>query len=118
MQTGVLTILNGTAPLPEQTIQIPTALALIEESLRQNPLVLDDPEPVVAVDTLGAVSVDLICRPWARTDDYWDVYRGVTRDVKERFQAAGLEPPYLGSGLPLVPPMPGGGAAGSSLPIS
>ena len=81
-------------------------------------MVLKDPDPAIAVQTLGAVSVELICRPWTRTGDYWVVYREVTRDVKERFQAAGLKPPYLQTNLPIPAPLPETATPGSSFPVS
>ncbi len=33
-------------------------------------------------------------RPWTDTADYWDVYWDVTRKVKERFDAEGLNIPF------------------------
>jgi len=85
---------------------IELAQSLMAAALECHPLVLKEPEPTIAVQNLGAVSVDLICRPWAMTDDYWNVYREVTRDVKERFQAAGLKPPYLQANLQIPTPLP------------
>lgn len=85
---------------------IELAQEIMQAALNEHPGVLDDPEPTIAVQNLGAVSVDLICRPWARTEDYWNVYRELTRDVKERFQASGLKPPYLQANLQIPAPMP------------
>jgi small conductance mechanosensitive channel len=45
-------------------------------------------------DELGDSSVNFICRPWARTEDYWTVYWDLTRQVKERFDAAGVSIPF------------------------
>jgi small conductance mechanosensitive channel len=39
-------------------------------------------------------SVNFICRPWVKTDDYWTVYWEVTRNVKERFDAEGISIPF------------------------
>ena len=33
-------------------------------------------------------------RPWARTDDYWDVYWDITREVKMRFDQEGISIPF------------------------
>jgi small conductance mechanosensitive channel len=74
---------------------IDLAQNIMLEVLESHPLVLKDPEPIIAVEELGAVSVNLICRPWAKTADYWIVYREVTRSIKERFEQAGLVPPFL-----------------------
>jgi small-conductance mechanosensitive channel len=56
--------------------------------------VLKDPAPVVKVNELGDSSVNLIARPWAKTVDYWDVYWDLMRQVKERFDAGGINIPF------------------------
>lgn len=56
--------------------------------------VLDEPAPVVAVDELGASSVNFVARPWVASSDYWDVRRDLTRALKEGVEAAGLSFPY------------------------
>ena len=43
---------------------------------------------------LADSSVNFVVRPWTATSDYWDVYWDVTRQVKERFDAAGLSIPF------------------------
>jgi small-conductance mechanosensitive channel len=43
---------------------------------------------------LGDSSVNFVCRPWAIPANYWDVYWDVTREVKRRFDAAGIGIPY------------------------
>jgi len=97
---------------------IEQAQRLLGSALESHPLVLKEPEPTIAVQNLGAISVDLICRPWARTEDYWEVYRSITRDVKERFQAAGLKPPYLQAHLQLPAPFPDNSAPGTPRPAT
>lgn len=98
--------------------EVAQAQRLLGSALENHPLVLKEPEPTIAVQNLGAVSVDLICRPWARTEDYWEVYRSITRDVKERFQAAGLKPPYLQTNLQLPAPFPDNSAPGTPRPAT
>jgi len=49
---------------------------------------------VIKVAALADSSVNFICRPWARPHDYWDVYWDVTREVKKRFDAAGVGIPF------------------------
>ncbi len=56
--------------------------------------VLDEPESVIKLHTLGESSVDFIVRPWAKTDDYWDVYWDITREVKMRFDKEGISIPF------------------------
>lgn len=73
---------------------ISKAQEILEEILVQHPLVLKDPEPQVHLHELADSSVNFICRPWVKTDDYWKVYWEVTRNVKERFDAEGISIPY------------------------
>ena len=70
------------------------AQRILEEILASHDLVLDDPKPVVRVHNLGDSSVDFICRPWCRTDDYWEVYWDVTQAAKERFDEEGISIPF------------------------
>jgi len=73
---------------------IPKAQAIISDVVRSHDLVLDDPEPIIRVHNLGESSVDFVCRPWCRTDDYWTVHWDVTEAVKQRFDAEGVSIPF------------------------
>jgi small conductance mechanosensitive channel len=73
---------------------IAKAARILEEIVSSHELVLKDPEPVVRLHELGDSSVNFICRPWAKTPDYWTVYWDVTRSVKERFDAEGVTIPF------------------------
>ena len=70
------------------------AAELLAEIVKAHPLILDDPEPVIRVHELADSSVNLVCRPWCLSEDYWTVHWDVTRAVKERFDAAGISIPY------------------------
>jgi small conductance mechanosensitive channel len=70
------------------------AEAVLLQILEKDPRVLERPEPLVAVDSLGDSSVNFVVRPWVKTDDYWEVYRGITREVKKRFDEEGISIPY------------------------
>lgn len=57
-------------------------------------MVLKKPEPNVRVHTLNESSVDLIVRPWVKTDDYWETYWDVTEEIKRQFDAKGITIPF------------------------
>jgi small conductance mechanosensitive channel len=57
-------------------------------------LVLDEPQTVIRLHTLGESSVDFVVRPWAKTSDYWTVYWDITRAVKKRFDAEDISIPF------------------------
>jgi small conductance mechanosensitive channel len=73
---------------------IEDAERVINQTVRAHPLVLADPEPTVRVHELAASSVNFICRPWARTENYWTVHWDLTHQMKEAFDEAGLSIPY------------------------
>ena len=73
---------------------IPKAESILEDILKSHDKVLEDPEPVVRLHTLNDSSVDFIVRPWAKADDYWDVYWDITRTVKLRFDEEGVSIPF------------------------
>lgn len=73
---------------------IDKAQAILEEIVAAHPKALKDPEPTIRMHTLADSSVNFICRPWATTADYWDVYWDVTKAVKQRFDAEGIGIPY------------------------
>ncbi|MBL3526275.1 MAG: mechanosensitive ion channel [gamma proteobacterium endosymbiont of Lamellibrachia anaximandri] len=70
------------------------AQRIMEDILSSHELVLKDPEPVVRLHELADSSVNFVCRPWIRAENYWDVYWDVTRAVKERFDAEEISIPY------------------------
>ena len=73
---------------------IDKAKAILKEVVDKHDAVLKTPEPNIRVGALGASSVDLICRPWVRTDDYWDTYWDLTETVKKRFDEEGITIPF------------------------
>ena len=76
------------------------------EIARAHPLVLDDPPITVHVDELADSSVNLFCRPWVKTADYWAVHWDLTRQAKERFDAEGISIPFPQRDVHLYPTAP------------
>jgi small conductance mechanosensitive channel len=70
------------------------ALAILEKVVASHDMVMSTPEPLIKVHELAESSVNIICRPWSKTDDYWDVYWDITRQVKEAFDAEGVSIPF------------------------
>lgn len=73
---------------------IPDAIRVMETLVKQHPLVLAEPEPVIRVHELANSSVNFICRPWTKTGDYWTVFWDLTQQIKEGFDQAGISIPY------------------------
>ncbi|MEX2523853.1 MAG: mechanosensitive ion channel domain-containing protein [Gammaproteobacteria bacterium] len=70
------------------------AKKILDDVLKQDERILEDPEPTIAVSQLGDSSVNLIVRPWVKTDDYWAVLWDLTETIKLRFDKEGINIPY------------------------
>ena len=70
------------------------AKAILENILAEHPKVLKDPAPTVAVKELADSSVNFACRPWVKTEDYWDVWQATTRACKLSLDEAGIGIPF------------------------
>lgn len=73
---------------------IKKAKEVLEGIVTSDARVLKDPAPVIAVSELGNSSVNLVCRPWVKPTDYWDVYFETTEKAKVQLESAGLTIPY------------------------
>ncbi|MGD9253225.1 MAG: mechanosensitive ion channel [Holophagae bacterium] len=87
---------------------IPKAEKVLAEIVAAHEMVLENPEPVIKLHNLGDSSVDFIVRPWAKTDDYWDVHWDLTREVKLRFDAEGISIPFPQRDIHIVSGGPNG----------
>jgi small conductance mechanosensitive channel len=56
--------------------------------------VLQEPETIVAVGELAASSVNIVVRPWVKTDDFWPVKFALNEQIKLAFDANGITIPY------------------------
>jgi small conductance mechanosensitive channel len=71
-----------------------TVKQFLEDLVRGDERILTDPEPVVAVNELGASSVDFVVRPWVNASDYWDVRFDLNEKIKLGFDENGFTIPY------------------------
>ncbi len=67
---------------------------LIQRIFENHPLVLQEEGITVFVGELGNSAVTIGGRAWAKTEDYWTVMWEVTEQIKEEFDAAGIEIPF------------------------
>ena len=73
---------------------IDAAVAVINDLLRADPRVLDEPKPLVAVGELADSSVNLLVRPWVQRADFSATKFDLTVQVKKRFDAEGISMPF------------------------
>jgi len=67
---------------------------IIRDVVTGHELVLKDPAPVIVMHELADSCVNIVCRPWAATSNWWAVKTEVTREVKKRFDSAGISIPF------------------------
>jgi len=70
------------------------AKEVISNVLSEHPKVLKEPAFVVAVGALAANSVQLYARPWAFSEEYWDVRFELIEAIKLKFDEHHITVPY------------------------
>ena len=70
------------------------AESIMLDVVTKHDLVLETPAPVIKVNQLADSSVNFVCRPWVKTENYLDVYWDITRQVKEEFDKQGVSIPF------------------------
>lgn len=70
------------------------AKRVLAEVLQNDPRVLKEPAPTVAVSELGDSSVNLAVRPWCDPAVYWDVYFDTLENSKLALDSAGISIPF------------------------
>lgn len=71
-----------------------TAKSIIMEIVEADERIFKDPAPFVRVTNLGDSSVDITCRLWCNSSDYWAVKFDMIEKVKQTFDAKGVSIPY------------------------
>lgn len=70
------------------------AKQILEELCAADERVLKDPAATIKVSELADSSVNLICRPWVASADYWAVRWDLTEQIKLRFDQEGIGIPF------------------------
>lgn len=67
---------------------------ILSELCSNDERILKDPATTIAIGSLGDSSVNILCRPWVKSEDYWAVHWELTEAVKLRFDAEGISIPF------------------------
>lgn len=70
------------------------AKEVIMELVGADGRILKTPEPFIGLATLGASSIDITLRVWAKQADYWSIYYDMNKNVYETLPKRGLNFPY------------------------
>lgn len=85
---------------------ITLALAVANEILQQNPMVLTEPAPIVGIAALKEYSIALAIKPWVKVDDFVPAQAAIYQAVVERFRAHKIETPIPRRDIHFLNPMP------------
>ncbi|MCF8226526.1 MAG: mechanosensitive ion channel [Bacteroidales bacterium] len=67
---------------------------IIQKLLNEDDRILTDPEPFLAVASLGDSSVNIVVRVWVRSGDFWSLYFDMNEKVYNAFNAGGINIPF------------------------
>ena len=67
---------------------------ILLQIVRENPLCLDEPEPLFVFNDFGQSSIDILLGVWFEKSNYLAVKNSVFLEIKERFDAEGIEIPF------------------------
>lgn len=70
------------------------AEAIIIDICKKNKLIFSDPAPFCRISNYSDSSIDLTCRVWVKSSDYWDVHFYLLEEVKNALDINGIEIPY------------------------
>jgi small conductance mechanosensitive channel len=73
---------------------IDKAKEVLNEMVKADSRLLTDPAPKIAVLEHGDSSINIVCRPWVKAADYWDVYFDMMENVKKAFDREGISIPF------------------------
>ncbi len=67
---------------------------LLRSIANENPLCLDEPEPLVLANTFNTSSIDFIFGVWFEKTNYLQVRNSIFQQITERFREEGIEIPF------------------------
>jgi len=67
---------------------------ILNKITSEHSLVLKDHDITIGVSELADNSVNLVARPWVKTENYWPVYFDLLENIKVALDQAGIEIPY------------------------
>ena len=103
-QTLMQSQLTNITHFPIRRIDVPLSVAykedlarvrnVLAEVARDNPHVLDEPEPLIMMTGFGDSGIDFLLGVWAVKTDFFQVRRTLMPALKQRFDEEGIEIPF------------------------
>lgn len=66
----------------------------LNEIISENPLIINEPAPFVAISEHAASSINFVVRVWCNTEDYWTIYFDLLEKVTLKFGEENISIPY------------------------
>ena len=73
---------------------LPATLALVQQVLAKNNLLLKDPAPAVSVGAFGESSIEILVKPWSKLSEFGAADAQIKLDVIDAFRAQRIEIPF------------------------
>lgn len=73
---------------------LPKVMELLRKIARENPLCLDEPEPLILFKEFGNSSINMLYGIWFEKTNYVKVKNSIFVTIKETFDAEGIEIPF------------------------
>ncbi len=70
------------------------AKELLKKMIDEDERILKDPEPFIALHSLGDSSVNIVVRTWSKAENLWPVYFDMNEKVYKEFPKHGLNIPF------------------------
>ncbi len=70
------------------------AIGAVEKVVGKNPRALKNPAPVIRLSAHGTSSLDIDCRVWVKSGEFFDLRYDLMEAVKDEFDSCGIRIPY------------------------
>ena len=75
----------------EYDTNVKTLYEISNRLFDQEERILSSPKPLIGVESMNNNVIKFIARPWAKTEDYWDVYYKLMEEFKYEFDQHGIK---------------------------
>ena len=67
---------------------------IIDKVFKDDNRILEEPKTIIGLNMLGDNSMQVVARPWVKTEDYWDVYYDMMEKIKLKFDENNIKSPF------------------------
>lgn len=68
---------------------------VLNDIFKEDIRIVEDPKPIVGINSIANNAIQIVARPWVNTEDYWDVYFDIMEKVKKNFDKYNIEVAFL-----------------------